>query len=310
MLRLGRTTLRRCYSVEGKYQDKLLKRARAQGLNSIEELKASLADEIAAKKREFNKIDPLRDLEQHMSMSGQHSGQHSGGKSHNGSGSASGSAAGSTSTPIRKPVRPVTEKPYKSLDDYMKLDKIKDLSRQEVEFLWRAKWAKRDDSLVAVVPFLETFQNMYKHAVRNPLFVLPLPRPGQEASADNKTVPVELQYVQWQFVGPHTIHCIMTSLAEYKLRQEFATPHTTIQFHLDLAHDKDVVLMNGHIEQDSNVSLQDAQLLLLNVQRFYGAMGTHSAIAKQRLKLLEDFNQGSADFDIDKLISLSQSMEN
>lgn len=288
---------RRFYSIEAKYRDKLLKRAREQGLKSVEELKESLSEQIAAKKREFNKIDPLRELEQFRKMSTER--QDTPGKE----------------KLKRKPEpaveRAASEKGFKSLDDYLKLDKIKDLSRQEVEYLWRAKWTKRDDVLVAVVPFLETFQTMYKYAVRNPLFVLPLPREGAEdATQDGKSVPVELQYIQWQFVGPQTVHCIMTSLAEYKLRQEFATPHTTIQFHLDLAQDKDVVLMNGQVEHDSNISLQDAQLLLLNVQRFFGAMGTESDIAKQRLKLLEEFNQGSADFDINKLITLSQSMEN
>ncbi|KAL3233128.1 Protein ATP11, mitochondrial [Nakaseomyces bracarensis] len=321
---LGRRILVRAarYSTfEAKYRDKLLEKARKQGLSSVEELKEKLADQIAEKKKELNKIDPLKELEQYMMGSGTGSG--SGIRGGQAPGSVSGSASGAASgigkentTPVRKPVRPVTEKPFKSLDDYLKLEKLKDLSRQEVEFLWRAKWANRDDALVAVVPFRDTFQTMYKYAVRNPLFVLPLPRDPNKTESKkdqnktDETVPVELQYIQWHFAGPHTIHCIMTSLAEYKLRQDFATPHTTIQFHLDLSQDKDMVLMNGQVERDSNVSLQDAQLLLLNVQRFFGAMGTNSAIAKQRLKLLEDFNQGSAEFDINKLITLSQSLEN
>ncbi|XDT43311.1 ATP11 protein [Nakaseomyces glabratus] len=300
-LRRRITVVARQYSIEDRYKEKLLQKAKAEGVESIEELKKRLADQIEEKKKELNKIDPLRELEQHLNAGSRiHTNkEHKTTKMSNKSNEKSGN------------VLP-KDKPYKTLDDYLKLDKIKDLSKQEVEFLWRAKWSNRDDSLVAVVPYVKTFQSMYKYAVKNPLFVLPLPRENAADGnkADKDSVPVELQYVQWQFAGPNTVHCLITSLAEYKLHQDFAKPHTTIQFHLDLANDKDMVLMNGQVESDSNVSLQDAQLLLLNVQRFYGAMGSETSIAKERIQLLEDFNKGSQNFDINKLIQLAQSMEN
>ena len=68
--------------------------------------------------------------------------------------------------------------------------------------------------------------------------------------------------------------------------------------------------MNGHVEPDTNMNVQDAQLLLLNVQRFYGAMGEETPVAKQRVQLLRDFSKASPGFTVEKLISLSQSMEN
>ncbi|QLL33338.1 hypothetical protein HG536_0E02490 [Torulaspora globosa] len=275
-----------------KYQEKLLKKAKEQGFDSVGEFLESAKADIDKKKKDFNRIDPLKELEdyeQRMKMSANNAGM----------------------TSARGPIDASQAKvPFKTLDSFLNVEKIKELSKQEVEFLWRAKWMSKDDALCAVVP-VNIFDRMMTNAKSNPIFVLPLPR----AAADGKEAPdqtqsVELHYIQWQFVGPNTVHCIMTSLAEFKLHNEYAKPHTTFQFHLEMAKEKKIVLMNGQVEPDINVSLQDAQLLLLNVQRFWGAMGEETPIAKQRLKLLRDFTRGSTDFNVDLLISLSQSMEN
>lgn len=63
---------------------------------------------------------------------------------------------------------------------------------------------------------------------------------------------------------------MLTSLAEYKLHKEYAKPHTTLMFHQELVADTGIVLMNGRVEEDVPLSMDEAQLLLLNVQRFYG----------------------------------------
>ncbi|QLQ80896.1 hypothetical protein HG537_0E02510 [Torulaspora globosa] len=273
-----------------KYQDKLLKKAKEQGFNSISEFLASAREDIEKKKKELNRIDPLKELEDYeKKMSGNNAKM----------------------TNARGPIDMNQKKvPFKTLDSFLNVEKIKELSKQEIEFLWRAKWMNKDDALCAVVP-AEVFDRMLTNAKSSPIFVLPLPRAaadGKEAS--DQTQSVELHYIQWQFVGPNTVHCIMTSLAEFKLHNEFAKPHTIFQFHLEMAKEKKIVLMNGQVEPDTNVSLQDAQLLLLNVQRFWGAMGEETPIAKQRVKMLRDFTKGSPDFNVDLLISLSQSMEN
>ncbi|QLG73689.1 hypothetical protein HG535_0F02000 [Zygotorulaspora mrakii] len=286
-----------CYSTDFKqkpYKEKLLTKAREKGFETVEELLEKSKEDLLRKKREFCKIDPLKELEnyeQRMKMSENNAGL----------------------TKSKGPIDPnMSATPFKTFDSFLKLDKVKDLSKQEIEFLWRAKWVNKDNSLCAVVP-LDVFNKMVTKVRENPVFVLPLPRVitgGNEAEGANKEQGVELHYVQWQFVGPNTTHCIITSLAEYKLHNEYSKPHTIFQFHSDLAKEKKCIFMNGQVEPDTNVSLQDAQLLLLNVQRFYGAMGEITPAARQRVQLLQDFTGGSSDFSVDKLISLSQSMEN
>lgn len=275
-----------------KYQEKLLKKAKEQGFDSVSQLLESAKEDIEKKKKEFNRIDPLKELEdyeQRMKMSANNAGM----------------------TKARGPVDASQAKaPFKTLDSFLNVEKIKELSKQEIEFLWRAKWMNKNDALCAVVP-VDIFDKMMNNAKSSPIFVLPLPRAAAEGQeAPEQATSVELHYIQWQFVGPNTVHCIMTSLAEFKLHNEFAKPHTIFQFHLEMAKEKKIVLMNGQVEPDTNVSLQDAQLLLLNVQRFWGAMGEQTPIAKQRVQLLRDFTRGSPDFNVDLLISLSQSMEN
>ncbi|BAO42011.1 protein ATP11 [Kluyveromyces marxianus] len=283
-------------SLDQKYKDKLLEKAREQGYNSIEELKNALKEEIEKKKLELNKIDPLKELEDYEQRT----------------------KMSSNIAKSRGPIDPSTPKmPYKTLDSFLDVEKVKNLSKQECEFLWRARWANKDNVLTAVVP-IDVWNKMSALAKENPYFVIPLPREsavveGNEESnaapADKKEPAVEMHYIQWQFVGPKTVHCIMTTLAEFKLHKEYARPHTTLQFHLDLAEDKNIVLMNGQVETDSNVTLPESQLLVLNVQRFYGAMGQDTSFAKKRVQLLKDFTSGSPQFNVDLLVALAQTME-
>lgn len=280
----------RYYSVdfEFKYKDKLLSEAKQRGLNSIEELKTQLKESIEKNRKEFSKVDPLEQLNNYQKELTKKSNI-------------------KDNMPFDKNS---TKAPFKTLDDYMKLEKLKELSKQECEFLWRARWSNVENSLNAVIP-LEIFNKMEELAKSNPIFVLPLPRANESREATNKDeqIPIELQYVQWQFVGPNTIHCMVTSLAEYKAHQAFARPHTTFEFHSELGKDQGIVLMNGHVEDKMNVSLLDAQLLLLNIQRFWGALDTTTDKSKQRIELLKLFNQGTSNFDIQKLITLAQSTD-
>lgn len=279
-------------SVAERYQQRLLERAKEKGFESVHALLEDSKEDIQKKKKDFNRIDPLKELEdyeQRMKMSTNMSGL----------------------TKDKGPIDPDQSRvPFKTLNSFLDVGKVKELSKQEVEFLWRAKWLKKENVLCAVVP-VNVFDKLISTAKSNPVFVLPLPREMEiEANGENKDQGIELHYIQWQFVGPHTTHCIITSLAEYKLHKEYAKPHTVFQFHSEMAKDKKVIFMNGQVEPDTNVSVQDAQLLLLNVQRFYGAMGEETLIAKQRVQLLRDFTNGSPNFNVDLLISLAQSMEN
>jgi len=97
-------------------------------------------------------------------------------------------------------------------------------------------------------------------------------------------------------------------LAEYKLHNEYAKPHTTLMFHQELVDETGLVLMNGQLEKDSLMTLDEAQLLVLNVQRFYGGL-TESLGSARKLALLKAFTSGSEDFDMDKLIEEAASFD-
>ncbi|KAH3666006.1 hypothetical protein OGAPHI_004195 [Ogataea philodendri] len=278
--------------VAARYREKLQQKAKELGAADPEELKQKLKDEIEQKKREMNKIDPLKELEEYEK---------------------SQQKRVIKQAKDRKPIDPATPKdPYKTLNSYLDLEKIRALDSKEIEFLWRLRFQKGENTLSAVVP-KNSFERLHRNAIRNPTFVLPLPREDAqvEGEAPEAGSPVEIHFVQWNFVGPETTHVLITSLAEYKLHKEFARPHTTVMFHQELKDEKDLILMNGQVEKDAPLTLQEAQLLLLNVQRFYGGLSDNlSETGKKRVQLLEQFNSGSTEFSMDELIDLAQSMEN
>lgn len=286
--------------IKEKYKAKLDAKAQQEGLDNAEKLLQEMKDKIEAKKKELNMIDPLKELEdyeQAMNLKDSISGKKKSVKDIN-----------------ANKIDPNTPKaPYKTLESYLVLEKVKELGVKEIEFLWRAKFQKDTQSLVAVAP-ASTYNAMYANARKYPTFVLPLPKEDAQVEKPNDSptndVPMEVHFVQWSFVGPNTTHCMITTLMEYKLHKEYARPHTTISFHQELSEDKGVVLMNGHVDEDSAMTMSEAQVLLLNIQRFYGAFQTGSEVEKKRLGLLEAFNNGLSVFSMDECIALSQTMEN
>lgn len=266
-----------------KYREKLEKKAKEIGAKDIKDLKLKLKDDINKHNKEFAKIDPLKELEEFerkQAMEAQQKAKLVG--------------------KVRDPLNPNTpQQPYKTLNSFIDYDKIKELPAKEIEFIWKARFDGKENTLISVVP-TEVFEKLYKNARENPIFVLPVPR-DQDG--------VELHYIQWSFVGPNTIHCMFTTLLEFKTHKEFARPHTSLTFHTELKDSKGLVLMNGTVEKESSVGIQEAQLLLLNVQRFYGALAD-TPVSKRRLQLLKDFTAGSSNFSVDSLVEEAQSLEN
>lgn len=266
-----------------RYKEQLQRKAHEMGASSIEELKEKMKDVISEKRKEFDRVDPLKELEEFERKAAMEAQEKVGREGK-----------------IRDPRAPgIPEKPYKTMDSFIDVTKIKQLTPQEIEVIWKARFYNKDDTLISVVP-AEAFQKMIKNARENPTFVLPLPRNDDG---------IEMHYVQWAFVGPTTVHCMFTTLLEFKTHGEFARPHTTVSFHTELEDAKGIVLMNGTVEKESAMKLPEAQLLLLNVQRFYGAMAD-TAVSQRRLQLLRDFTSGSPNFNVDKLVEEAQSLEN
>ncbi|CCF56284.1 hypothetical protein KAFR_0A08500 [Kazachstania africana CBS 2517] len=292
-----RIVIRRNYSsldpnvLEAKYKEKLLARAKKEGLETIDQLKEHLKEEIQEKKKKLNEIDAFKQLDRINRIDKI---------------KVNSLAFNSHETTLQSNVN--LSKAFKTLDSYLKVEKAKKLSKQEIEYLWRAQWSKKSMSVSAVIP-AEIFDRMINNVNEDRSFILPVFRNSSVGESGPKKEKVEMHYVQWAFAGPNTVHCLVTPLAEYKLHEEFARPHLIIEFFTDLSKDKDIVLMKGTIESGSNISVNDAQFLILNIQRFYGAMGSQSKIAKRRLELRRAFTKGSKDFTVDELIALSQSMK-
>lgn len=264
-----------------RYQDRLNAKAQELGYKDVQDLNEKLKEEIESKKKDLNAIDPLKDLEGFEEAQAESMRKNI--KDHQ--------------IKIRSPVdKDAPILPYKTLSSYIDVDKIKELNKKEIEYIWRARFQSKERTFVAVLDALQ-FSKMYALAFKNKTFILPLPK---------ESGGYEMHFVQWSFVGPQTTHCMLTTVAEYKLHKEYAKPHTTLSFHQELAQDKDTVLMNGDIEKEANVNFEEAQLLVLNIQRFYGAM---DSVSKDKLDLLISFNSGDDSFDMDKLIKEATSFD-
>ncbi|CAN8098998.1 unnamed protein product [Discula destructiva] len=193
----------------------------------------------------------------------------------------------------------------KPLDAILDLPKARQLPVPELTAIWRLRHADSPNNLCAVIPH-HTYAQMEALARQYPQFVLPVPHESQGA---------EMHFLQWTFdAATATSTVLFTQLAEYKSRGEFATPHTTVTHHLDLAADKKVVLMQGQLMADRGVRPADAQWLVLSLQRFYGGWDGEGseAVSKERAeerrKLLEWFGKGDARFSVDKLLEEAERM--
>lgn len=109
-----------------------------------------------------------------------------------------------------------------------------------------------------------------------------------------------MHFLQWQFTAPQSVNVMFTSLVEYKLKGEYASPHTTITHHLDLVPKKDLVLLHGQVMEDRGVSVDEAKWLLMALQKFYGA--GEGEQERSRRELLKMFSEGRTEFDVGRLI--------
>ncbi|GMM36708.1 Atp11 protein [Saccharomycopsis crataegensis] len=270
-------------AVLAKYKEKLLKKAQDLGATDINELKEKLKDEIETKKQELNQVDVLKELE---ALTNESAG-------------SSSSSSNPNVIKINKPLSPTDGKkkdapPFKTLSSYIDVEKISNLETDQIGLIWRARFQNNPKAVCAPVD-TATFQKLYANARKNPNFIIPLKK---------ENAGHELHFVQWNFSGPDTVHVIFTSLAEYKLHGEFSTPHTTLTFHRELEKEKAIVLMNGLVEGEG-VTLSETQLLILNLQNFYGGLQKDA----NKLRLLEAFNKGTSEFSLEELIKESQDVE-
>ncbi|KAL8944525.1 MAG: hypothetical protein Q9216_000435 [Gyalolechia sp. 2 TL-2023] len=258
-------------SATEKYRDKLQRKARQEGLDSVDELKAVYRARIQEDKR-----SGFRNA-------------------------ASGPQSTSPYPPPPAAPSPTATSPsfeskqsappgLKTLSAYLDLDKTAALPPKEIEYIWRLRHAASPTSLCGILPST-TFARVQRAARKYPQFILPLPREGSAGA--------EIHFMQWSFPAPDTVTIVFTHLAEYKLRGEFSQPHTTITMHTELMQEKGLVLMQGQVVDGRGVNVEEAKWLVLCMQKFY-AGGENDDSGRRRL--LEMFSQGDGAFKVEELV--------
>ncbi|KAL9938638.1 hypothetical protein V8E36_002357 [Tilletia maclaganii] len=231
--------------------------------------------------------------------------------------------------------------PVKPLSAIMDLNKLLGVGTaeegkvdaQKVAELWTTYHTLKN-KLSAVIP-LATYERLLKTAQRYPRFVVPLARDpapvaveGQDQAADEpQQGGHEMFYLEWATLplpAPHFALAsastpssplpkpstvLFTSLAEYKLRQEFAQPALVLTHYTDLAHSHGLVLMRGEISEQggaagaSKMRDADAQQLCVTLQRFYlPALELEGQASAERAELVRVFHEEPEKFDVERLI--------
>lgn len=213
----------------------------------------------------------------------------------------------------------------KTLSSYIDVQKTMDLPPREIETIWRLRHAHNKQSLCAAIP-TDIFSSIHSTARRHPQFILPgLPRKETTDGQDPTSPAPEgapIHFMQWTFPGPDTATVLFTHLAEYKLRGEYAQPHTTMTHHLELSQPKGLVLCQGSVVPDRGVSVEEGKWLIMCMQKFYNTktiaeieaeaaaaaaesdVGTQ--LQKQRRRLVEQFSQGDSNFKVEELLDQAE----
>ncbi|KAK7952211.1 ATP11 protein [Apiospora aurea] len=289
-------------SVTEKYREKLDRKAKEEGLQDVEQLKAAYADKIhEVRKKDGVSIPGLDALLADEAAPQQQQPRQQQTQTETGTANApptpppspkslSSSSSSSSSSGAS----------IKTLSEILDLDKARDLPLKELTAIWRLRHAAQPTSLCAVLPS-PTYRALEHAARRYPSFVLPVPR-GAEVGA-------EMHFLQWVFDAPsQTATVLFTQLAEYKARGEWAQPHTSVTHYwdADLARDQGAVLMAGHVVEGRGATIADAQWLVMLLQKFYGVEALHGTGEKR--KLLEAFARGDGNFSVEKLLEESEKL--
>ncbi|OXV05622.1 hypothetical protein Egran_06609 [Elaphomyces granulatus] len=296
-----------------KYKEKLDRKAKEEGHNSIESLKEAYKDRIAEYRWQESTVTASEFLVPSASSISKSS-------TPSNSVAIASAAASSQSTTGVKP-----------LSSFLDVDKVLALPSKEIEMLWRLRHANDSRSICAVIP-LDTYQRMASTARSHPQFILPLPRQaevasegsegsdGSSSSSLSSANAADIHFLQWGFHPPpsslsrlsaacppssqtaktHTSTIVFTHLAAYKLHGSYAQPHTTVTHYLDLADEKGLVLMHGQVMPDRGISATEASWLVSSVQRFYDSGVEDSG---RKGELLRMFTQGdSTGFKVEDLM--------
>ena len=266
-----------------KYRQKLDQKAKQQGLNNVDELKEAYSEKIQELRNKAIVPGANAPLNAQQPPTPQQAA------------SSIPHQAPPPPQPQAVPQLPKSGDGIKTLSSFVDVEKTSQLPQKELEAIWRLRHVRDPNSLCAVMP-AETFNRIVDTARKHPQFILPIPREEKGA---------EIHFLQWTFPSPTTATVLFTHLAEFKLRGEFAQPHTTVTHHIDLAESNGLVMLEGRVMEDRGLSVEEGKWLLMCLQKFYG-FEAHSDVAKfnaqRRRKLMEQFSGGDEGFRVEELL--------
>ncbi|KAF1984493.1 ATP11-domain-containing protein [Aulographum hederae CBS 113979] len=297
--------------VIAKYREKLEQRAKEQGLSDVHELKEVYKDKIQGLKRQAavpGATAPL--LKAAAAKPPSSESPFPSPPPPPGTDTIeptrSASSLPSTSSPAASAEDSQPPRGLKTLSSFLDIEKTIALPQKEIEMLWRLRHAHDPSSLCATVP-IDVWKQIQENAREHPQFVLPLPaaldageekETGAQVNTDAENAGASIHFMQWTFPTPKTVTVLFTHLAEYKLRGEFASPHTTVTHHLELAEEKGLVLAQGSVLEGRGVSVEAGKWLVMCMQRFYGGLEG----ADRRKNLLNMFSRGDEGFSVEVLM--------
>ncbi|XP_065216900.1 ATP synthase mitochondrial F1 complex assembly factor 1 [Planococcus citri] len=161
----------------------------------------------------------------------------------------------------------------KTLNDILKLDKVKNEEPQVIEQMWLEYHKTKDSTIAASVP-VNIYETLIQKSKKFPIFLVALPRnQGYE-------------FIMLQFNG-NEVH--FTPLISYQTHKENAPGCLTLVYYSDLKEEKNLILLRG--EYDKNViNAMEAQCLANQIQLYYGEND------EKRTKLMERFTNHPDEF--------------
>lgn len=181
-----------------------------------------------------------------------------------------------------KPSKAINQR--KSLGEIVHLEKMKSLSPQEIEELWRSHHASQKDVIYATMKESE-YEIIYENATSYPLFIFPLPRSEEVKGGHSNQQGYQMFLSRF---AQHTFY--LTPLAEYQRMHEVAVPALVINHFPELSVSKKIVLLSGSFDPSLLNSLE-VQCLANQIKLFYGTND------QARRLLLHKFNREPSKFD-------------
>ncbi|KAI9223314.1 ATP11 protein-domain-containing protein [Blastocladiella britannica] len=235
---------------ELKYQEKLLDRAKAQGFTSVQAMLDSYKQRRAQEELEARRVAAAKEKAEAASLAAEVS-------------------KGDLPPHVKK------------LNDIMVMEKLAEESQANIEKLWLAFHAPRDN--IAAVIERDTYLLMHSRAKKYPMFVLPVFRNPQDPSeAENYLV---------QHSG-HQSH--FTSMLSYKTHGAEAPVLFTLTYYTDLVDSKGMVLVHGEGDTKA-LPLEVMKRLTQGMRNFY---------VSEEYALVEMMYQNPAEFSFDAVLAV------